>query len=181
MGETSAGTTPARIDHFLPEWHFTEVHDLPIPASPATVLDAVTGLTLREAPFAFLLLSITKSKPKPEHRVVGDIDPKYLLDRTDNELVFGGMGSAGGEPPSLIGPVREVFRDFAEPGYNKICLNFRCVDGILRTETRIWCTSEEARRDFRRYWFVIRLGSGLIRLSMLRAIKRRALRTTEED
>ena len=50
-------------------------------------------------------------------------------------------------------------------------------DGLteLRTETRVWC-APDARSSFRRYWLVVRPGSGLIRRSMLRAIRRRAER-----
>ena len=44
---------------------------------------------------------------------------------------------------------------------------------MLRTETRVWC-APDARRKFRLYWLLIRPGSGLIRRSMLRAIRRRA-------
>ena len=42
------------------------------------------------------------------------------------------------------------------------------------TETRVQLTDEAARRAFRRYWFVVRLFSGLVRRSWLAAAKRRA-------
>jgi hypothetical protein len=44
---------------------------------------------------------------------------------------------------------------------------------LVTTETRIAGTDAEASRKFRRYWFVIRLGSGAIRRSWLKAIRRR--------
>ncbi len=162
-----------RLDHFLPEWHFNEVHELAIDAPSDVILRAVTDLTLREAPLAFMLLRLTKSKPNKDHRVVGDIGEEYLLDRTDDELVFGGIGSSHGSPP-LDQPVKEALLDFDKPGYNKLGLNFLCRDGVLRTETRVFCTDRKARRDFALYWTVIRLGSGAIRLSLLNAIRRRA-------
>ena len=45
----------------------------------------------------------------------------------------------------------------------------------LRTETRVWC-APDARLKFRLYWLVVRAGSGLVRRSMLRAIRRHAER-----
>jgi hypothetical protein len=47
---------------------------------------------------------------------------------------------------------------------------------VLTTETRVLCTDEGARRRFRRYWALIRPGSGAIRVAWLRAIRRRAER-----
>lgn len=46
----------------------------------------------------------------------------------------------------------------------------------LSTETRVRCGDAATRRQFRRYWRVIRLGSGLIRGSILRHIRRQAER-----
>ncbi len=44
----------------------------------------------------------------------------------------------------------------------------------LSTETRVHVADPPARRKFRRYWFVIRPFSGLIRILLLRAARRRA-------
>jgi hypothetical protein len=46
----------------------------------------------------------------------------------------------------------------------------------LSTETRIWCLDPASRRSFRRYWFVVRPFSGLIRIALLRAVAREATR-----
>jgi hypothetical protein len=174
-----AGPQPMRLDHYLPEWHFNEVHAITVDAPRDTIMRAVTDLTLGEAPLAFLLLQLTKSRPAKDHRVVGDIAAEHLLDRTDDELVFGGIGSSHGSPP-IEGPVGDALRTFDGPGYNKLGLNFVCRDGVLRTETRVYCTDRKSRRDFALYWAVIRLGSGAIRLSLLNAIRRRALNAAKE-
>jgi hypothetical protein len=47
----------------------------------------------------------------------------------------------------------------------------------LATETRVWC-AEDARLKFRAYWLLVRPGSGLIRRSMLGAIRREAERAS---
>jgi len=44
----------------------------------------------------------------------------------------------------------------------------------LTTETRIKCLDEDSRSRFGWYWAFIRPFSGLIRMEMLRAIKRKA-------
>jgi hypothetical protein len=44
----------------------------------------------------------------------------------------------------------------------------------LTTETRIKCLDNESRRSFGFYWMFIQPFSGLIRMEMLRAIKRKA-------
>jgi hypothetical protein len=71
----------------------------------------------------------------------------------------------------------ERFREFSEPGWAKAAFNFRVeeVEGrtVLTTVTRVFCTDEGARRRFRRYWMLIRPGSGAIRVAWLRAIRRR--------
>ena len=73
-------------------------------------------------------------------------------------------------------------RDFIEwdrPGYCKAAMNFRLEDDAdgwvrLSTETRVFATSEQARRNFALYWRVIYPGSALIRREWLKAIRRRA-------
>jgi hypothetical protein len=84
---------------------------------------------------------------------------------------------AGGETRRFQQP--EEFVAFAEPGFVKAAINF-CfeVQGngtLLTTETRVRATDPASRRRFRRYWFVIRPGSGLIRRSWLRAAQRRVV------
>ncbi|MEO8041142.1 MAG: hypothetical protein ABI646_00910, partial [Acidobacteriota bacterium] len=70
------------------------------------------------------------------------------------------------------------FKEFETAGYAKAVWNFSVVeegdDTRLTTETRIKCLDAESRKRFGFYWMFIRPFSGLIRMEMLRAIKRRA-------
>ena len=52
-------------------------------------------------------------------------------------------------------------------------VGFRAMQGVLATETHVRVPAASARR-FRRYWFVVRPFSGLIRSRILEAAKRRA-------
>ena len=53
-------------------------------------------------------------------------------------------------------------------------VGFRSRRGRLSTETRVHVSDPVSRRKFERYWRVVRPFSGLIRMSILRAAKRRA-------
>lgn len=98
-----------------------------------------------------------------------------ILDRTEGEIVVGEIGPIGEGRRRLTADLfGEEFRDFAQPGYAKIGLNFRYAHGLLTTETRVWPMGRRARLWFRLYWTIIRPYSGLIRRVWLRAIRRRA-------
>ena len=61
----------------------------------------------------------------------------------------------------------------AEPPATAL-VEFRATDGALATETRVHVPDPASRRKFARYWLVVRPFSGLIRVQVLRAAKRRA-------
>jgi hypothetical protein len=92
-------------------------------------------------------------------------------------------GTAGGRAGGELRPVGGLAdcRVFDRPGFAKLALGFKLepVDGGTRvvTETRVDTTDPLAHRHFGSYWRVIRLGSGAIRRSWLRAVKRRAERS----
>ena len=95
-------------------------------------------------------------------------------------LVAGGVMQpwklSGGEvPPDLDAAALQAF---SAPGWVKVGFDLVLYpDGAgtrLTTETRITATDARTRARFGLYWSVIRLGSGLIRRDMLRAVARRA-------
>jgi len=53
-------------------------------------------------------------------------------------------------------------------------VDFRALPGTLATETRVHVPDPVSRRRFGRYWKIVRPFSGLIRIVVLRAAKRRA-------
>jgi hypothetical protein len=177
------------LDDFLPSYDAHEVHSVGTSASPAAVMDAIRALTPLEVPLLVGLMAIRSAPAVLRGRRLsmrgrlldgfrrgGFVD----LHEAPDEMIFGGIGRFW-EP---TGGLRRIdpaeFRDFAEPGFAKAAFNFQVerVDGrtILRTETRIATTDAHARRRFGRYWRVIHPGSALIRISWLRAIRRRAER-----
>ncbi|HSI97482.1 MAG TPA: hypothetical protein VK926_03900, partial [Gaiellaceae bacterium] len=84
---------------------------------------------------------------------------------------FWRLRGGGGEPrPKTV----EEFVAFDRPDVAKAVIDFRVEPSLLSTETRVHVPDPGSRRKFRRYWLVIRPFSGLIRILMLRAARRRA-------
>ena len=180
------------LDDLLPQYDFGERHSTVVAATPAEALAAVKSATPREMPLTRILFAL-RSLPALVSRGRGlPDDPRRplaeqmlefgfvpLLD-DERGLALGFVGQpwrlSGGSIPRLASA--EEWRAFAEPGYIKAALSFTAVpDGrgtCLETETRILATDSVSKRRFRRYWFLIRPGSGLIRRDWLRAARRRA-------
>lgn len=68
----------------------------------------------------------------------------------------------------------DEFLDYARPDTCKAVIDFRIGSSSLSTETRVHVADPLSRRKFGRYWRVIRPFSGLIRILLLRAARRRA-------
>ena len=102
-----------------------------------------------------------------------------VAERAPEELVIGLLGRFWTPRGDLCARVTEdSFRTGPPAGQALAGWNVTVEareDGLadLRTETRVWC-APDARIKFRLYWLLVRSGSGLIRRSMLRAIRRRA-------
>ena len=105
-----------------------------------------------------------------------------IAERVPEELVIGVLGKFWTARGSLSCQVSAATFAAGPPnGFALAGWNFTVApDGngrsTLRTETRVWC-APDVRARFRAYWFVIRLGSGLIRWEILRAIRREAERS----
>ena len=172
------------LDAVMPEYDVHEVHSLWVPAAPETAFAALKAVSAREVGlFGPLMRLRTFGRSKrvfdleaPLLRQMVDAGFLPLGETPGDELVVGAVGrfwSPFGNKPRPV----EDFRGFNEPGYAKAALNFRVTperDGSrITTETRIVGTDPAARRKFRAYWLLIRLGSGAIRRSWLKAIRRR--------
>ena len=178
----------SRLDDLLAEFDFNEVHRMRIEVPPAKAIAAAKEATPGEMPLVrslFALRSIPalfsrgRGLPAAKHRPLADqmIEFGFVpLIEAEDEIVLGFVGQpwklSGGSMPRLSDA--DEWRAFDQPGYVKAAMNFRGSAGVLETETRIKATDAASRRQFARYWRLIRPGSGLIRRSWLRAAKRRA-------
>ena len=164
------------LSEALPEYHFQERHERRVDATPEAVFAAIRTVTLAETPVARGLMRLRGLRAGSVRPLVEEMDGEGFVELAEEplrELLYTAIGQPwrprGGKRADAAG-----FRTFTDPGYAKMAFNFRFEEGMLSTETRVLLTDERSRKRFRRYWFVIRPFSGLIRREWLRAIARRA-------
>lgn len=180
------------LDDFMPQWHFNEYHQILVAAKPEAVNRAMRKADLGRSPFVRPLLALrglparlSKKDYATEVRG-GSLDAMckagpfiQLGDAPPHEYVFGLAGCFWVPSPNLHRLTPGEFLAFDEEGQAKVAANLLIAPlgpdtCRLSTETRIQCLGPKAKRRFRRYWFMIRPFSGLIRLEWLRLIKRGA-------
>lgn len=188
----------------MPEYDVVERHETVVHAPPAAVFDAIREanlaggqvtrllLALRAAPAAAVSLvrspraawSEYRDRTATRHgsvrlRDFEEVGFTIVAARAPQETVIGLLGRFWTPRGGLAAEVtEETFRTGPPPGLALAGWNFTVTsrpDGSseLRTETRVLCAAD-ARWKFRLYWLAVRPGSGLIRRSMLRAIRRHA-------
>jgi hypothetical protein len=167
------------IDEFLPEYDFVETHGISIRAGAADIYRAASEVDFTESfiiRWLFWLRGLSTeavtlaSLKKSRFEMLGEIPNREIL-----LGLVGRFWTIGGDLKKIDA---ESFKKFDTVGYAKAVWNFALrPDGEamrLTTETRIRCLDAESRRNFGFYWMFVRPFSGLIRMEMLRAIKRRA-------
>jgi hypothetical protein len=174
----------ALLDEVMPNHDVHEVHSLWVPAGREAAYQAVLALSAREVRlFGPLMMLRTFGRSRrafdPRAPLLGELLKVGFMplgERPGEEIVVGAIGrfwSPFGNRPQRV----EDFTDFDEPGFAKAALNFTVrpegAGSRITTETRIASADPAATRKFRRYWLLIRLGSGAIRRSWLKAIRRR--------
>ena len=183
---------PTLLDGSMPSFDANEVHHIWVPESPEQAYAAVLATTPREVRLMGPLMALRTLPSRLAGRVPSAKDAATVLDALvqggfaklaeapGREVVLGVVGRfwrpVGNQPvPEVVD--RESFLAFDRPDYAKAAMNFlvrREGSGSrIVTETRIVGTDAGSTRKFRRYWFLIRGGSGAIRRSWLAAIRRR--------
>jgi len=186
------------LDDYMPHYQFNEVHSLRVHAPIERVYRAFQELTAGElSPLVGVMLALRdlpariSSQGKQGIQETPSATPflaqmqengfLILAEKPPEEIVFGLIGQFwkldGGAEVKLTHP--EEFTRFNKPDFAKTAANFLLVqesDGSVRvsTETRVETPTPEVHRKFGLYWRVIALGSGLIRVLWLQAVKRRA-------
>lgn len=184
-----------RLNDFLPSYEFNEVHAVTVNAPAERVFTALKELTNADfSPLVSLLLGIRNlpgrllRKTAPGSSQDGPfLDGLYksgfipLAEEPDCEIVFGLVGQFWKLVPDfeLHIPDAVAFLSFNDPAFAKVAANLAVsVDERGRTrcstETRIHVPEPSTRRKFAFYWRIISMGSALIRVMWLRAIKHKA-------
>jgi hypothetical protein len=191
---THRASGTGRLDVLLPNYHFHEFHDVRVHATPDRAMEAVRQVTFAELGVMKTLGRIrniamgkfSTDAPLPTQPILGLISARrtgfFPLADNEREYIFGMAGQPWNNAARPVHLQPEEFVAWMPPGQVKIASNVRVEDagnGWSRvvTETRVLATDEGARRTMARYWRLIYPGSGMIRQSMLTAIKARAEQT----
>lgn len=103
----------------------------------------------------------------------------YLGERQNREVAFGAVGKFWQPTIEWRDVAAADFRGFDEPGWGKIAANFSVVPygaaaTLLTYECRTVTTDPESRRQFLRYWWLVRPFVGHIMRATLRQIRTNA-------
>lgn len=184
------------LDQYLPQYNFNEIHQVKIKASSEQVYRAMKELSPAElSPLVFAMLNLRQLPARILGKAgQGNFDSQAFLDQLydggfipladepGSEIVFGLIGQFwkldGGDGPPIPIENDQAFLAFDDLDYAKVAANLAVwgENGTVRcsTETRIFVPDPRTRRKFGRYWRLISMGSGWIRVMWLRAIKRKA-------
>ncbi|HEX8597993.1 MAG TPA: hypothetical protein VF952_05685 [Chloroflexia bacterium] len=189
------------LDNFLTSYQVNEVHTISISTPPGCVYKAIRQFTPREVPLFGLLMGLrtlsarlagrrfdSRSGERPLIERATEMGFILLAESPGREIVMGTIGqfwklSPNGPPERINSP--GGFVAFNLGGYAKAAFNFHIRpsrDGKrsqVRTETRIYLPDPQSESKFKLYWRIIGPGSALIRITWLRAIKKRAERECE--
>ena len=188
------------IDDYLAQWDVRERHHIHVAAPAEAVFDSLVETDFGNTFLARLLLgaralpgalmagmsgvrSLSRRARAPiTLRSLEARGFTRLAEHRPTELLIGLEGRFWRPDGDLRTPPAAMFASTPPAaGTARAVWNFalaRKPDGTteLTTETRVLCADDAARRRFLPYWLVVRPGSGLIRRSMLRAVRRAAER-----
>jgi hypothetical protein len=153
------------LDAYLPSYEFSSRHEVAVGTDAARADRALRDVTFKEVPLVrALLFARGLGVRRATDNVLATMVPRgSLLEDVPGEGIVisltGHFWRLRGRGPGV--PAKAV-------------VEFRVRPGALTTETRVHVPDPVSRRKFERYWRIVRPFSGLIRLLVLRAAKRRA-------
>jgi hypothetical protein len=153
------------LDTFLPAYEFSTRHEVSVTVDPARADRALREVTFKEVPLVRgLLLARGLGLRRAEDTVLATMVPRArILEDVPGE----------GMVLTLSGQFWRL-RDRGPEAPATAVIDFRALPGSLATETRVHVPDPMSRRKFAQYWRIVRPFSGLIRIAVLRAAKRRA-------
>lgn len=188
-GSFAVSSPATRIDAFMPDYNFHERHEMVLNVSADAARRAMDQISFADIGMMQTLGNIravalrqpaTKKAPPrvPIFQMMNNPHSGFFpLEDTPREFVFGLAGQPWSNSGVRLTP--EEFRSWNKPGNVKIAANFLVEENSASscrviTETRVLATDDTARRKMARYWALIYPGSGLIRRSLLEAVRDRA-------
>jgi hypothetical protein len=173
----------------MPRFDARSMHHIEIDAAPERVYEALLSTDFGRNPVLRTLMMLRAIPaivftPRATYADRGSQTARNLLSGAFRqleatppvELVLGLTGRFWTPAGGLIPTDGATFRDPIPAGVARATWGFRVEPtspgrSRLTTETRVLCADDATRRQFLRYWRVIRGGSGIIRWALLRQIK----------
>ena len=181
------------IESATPAFDAVIAEHVVVAADPASTFDAAKALDLLTVRTPLLAASMWvralparlfgKEAPALPRLVIGEGVglPGWLLlgERPGREIAFGAVGRFWNPVIEWRAVPLTEFPTFAEPGWGKIAANFSVLpygadSTLLSYECRTVTTDSESRRNFLRYWWLIRPFVGHIMRATLKQIKSNA-------
>lgn len=182
------------LDAWLPAYEFDEYHELLVQAPLATVRQVLGEIDLARIPLVRALMTLRtlpafllsprqtlESNRRRSGRRLGltALGSFTLLADERSEVVLGLTGRFWKLRGEILTSDPATFRSAPPAGTARAVVNFLLEPESehltrISTETRIHCADGATERTFGWYWRLIRPGSGLIRIAMLRAVRRAA-------
>jgi hypothetical protein len=193
--ELERRAAPKLLDKLMPLFEFQDSIWVHVDAAPRDIFRAFDEVTPADMPLAWLL-GVMRYLPAI---LKGDVKPSLPNDESfTKQLLAAGNTVLAQEPErelviGMIGKFRQLsdqafvsFKDagefaaFADPAYQKLAMSIRVepdklIGGYtLVLEHRTHALSDEAERQFARYWLAIKPLGGFVTKLLLNATKRRA-------
>ena len=180
------------IDELMPRYDVVERHAIDVSASPTAAYEALLRADFGRSGVVRVLEAIRTFPAAIAARRRGSaVRPRRALtlsamessgfvrlaDVPGQEIVLGIEGRFWALDGGRCSPSAAAFRTTPpQPGTARAVWNFAFTAmgerrTLVSTETRVLCADAQARRRFLPYWYLIRVGSGLIRRAMLRQIR----------
>lgn len=181
----------AVLDDFLPDAPYRTRYATTIATDGEATWRAMRTITARDLALTRILVAVRRmslSTLRPDQEETDrplletfvERDFTVLREDEPRALVLATTGRPWQLRSQLSAPAgTEDFAAYDEPGAVRIAMSFELAEAgegrtRLSTETRVSPTDDAAAGRFRRYWTVVRPGSDVIRLDVLRAVRRRA-------
>jgi hypothetical protein len=174
------------MDKFLPDYQFSERHQITLRCAPGELLDVIQNfqpprdgfsemaMFVRQLPAKLMHWVAPSRVPRPQPFTQANFIP--LARDGDREIVAGLIGKFWRPDFGLIavnGP--SGFLACNLPKTAKLAIGFvaeqRGDVTLLTTETRVYCPDRYSRMIFFPYWLIIRPVSGLLRRRALGSIR----------
>lgn len=181
----------AVLDDFLADAAYRTRYATTIRTDAEDAWTAMRSVTARELALTRILLAVRtmslsalrqddEATDRPLLETFVERDFTVLREDEPRALVLATTGRPWQLRSKLSAPADTAdFAAYDEPGTVRIAMSFELAEAgegrtRLSTETRVSPTDDAAAGRFRRYWTVVRPGSDVIRLDVLRAVRRRA-------